>query len=624
MTKKLLSIVFGLALALNAWATINFPASAVQYWVGSGSNSAVVVIAWDESATPTALAWGVHWNGQATALDLLDSIEAHDSRFHNGSTSGVGSLTYSDGTLSLTPDVNYWCYTVNGQWATVGYSGYTMTDGDLMEISDGCAFSMTTATAVTNPNGNLPVEATISASDILYWVGQGSNSVIMAVNWADTCLAWGYRFSSATVTVQAMMTDIAAADPRFSFVGSGFLDDIYFFDAAAGMTDTLRITPGNYWESTRNGVMDGGMIQALSDGDFEKWGDPAAGTPIDSTYVDNWGWIYTNVYTMTVHPVCHPDSSGNGGGDDPQPEHGPFCGAVGTEGCDAVAATSSSIVAWATGCTVVRGPQNIAASGSPAVTYGDDTMAIGPVNMNDNLTVVSLGDGGSATLTFARPITNGPGADFAVYENSFNDYFLELAFVEVSSDGQRFVRFPATSLMQTTTQVVSNVDPTYINNLAGKYRMGYGTPFDLEELRDSTGINIDSIVYVRLVDVVGSIDPQYATYDAFGHMVNDPWPTASYSSGFDLDGVAVMHQLSSQQGIAEAADVVSAVGPNPATDYINIAVTHAVKATLFDHAGRTVADVNLRQGGNRISLAGLASGIYILRAEGSAVKIIKR
>ena len=36
-----------------------------------------------------------------------------------------------------------------------------------------------------------------------------------------------------------------------------------------------------------------------------------------------------------------------------------------------------------------------------------------------------VGDGGSAILTFDTPIANGPGFDFAVFENGFSDTFLE-------------------------------------------------------------------------------------------------------------------------------------------------------------------------------------------------------
>ena len=121
---------------------------------------------------------------------------------------------------------------------------------------------------------------------------------------------------------------------------------------------------------------------------------------------------------------------------------------------------------------------------------------------------ISLGDGGYAILTFEKPIINGDGFDFAVYENSFNDYFLELAFVEVSSDGLNFVRFPATSLTPTDRQIAGDgtIDATNINNLAGKYRVGWGTPFDLEELRDSANIDINNISVTIFINIFGRIN----------------------------------------------------------------------------------------------------------------------
>ena len=227
----------------------------------------------------------------------------------------------------------------------------------------------------------------------------------------------------------------------------------------------------------------------------------------------------------------------------PEPEEPTsFCGAVGTEGCTAISFDSSIVAAWATGCTIVRGPVDITDPDGPKVHYGTDDAGIGPASTSTT-DAVSLGDGGTATLTFAEPIRNIVGPDFAVFENSFDDHFLELAFVEVSSDGEHFVRFRASSLTQTETQLSGNLDPTLLNNLAGKYRVGYGTPFDLEELRGSEGLDIDRVTHVRLVDVVGTIDPQYATRDYKGRIVNDPWPTRDTiwaSGGFDLTGVAVL------------------------------------------------------------------------------------
>ena len=226
---------------------------------------------------------------------------------------------------------------------------------------------------------------------------------------------------------------------------------------------------------------------------------------------------------------------------------GPYAPAAGQPGSTAIHKDSSIINSWATGIEIARGWVNISDTtfhydGSNLATFGYPALALGEAN-GDSYNAVSLGDGGVATLTFNRTIVNGIGPDFAIFENSFSDTFLELAFVEVSSDGNRFVRFPAVSLTQTETQIdgFGTIDPTNIHNFAGKYRQGFGTPFDLDDLSDSTGIDLNNIRFVRIIDVVGSINEDYATYDSQGNMVNDPWPTPFSSSGFDLDAVAIIN-----------------------------------------------------------------------------------
>ncbi|MGI6718849.1 MAG: DUF4465 domain-containing protein [Bacteroidales bacterium] len=220
---------------------------------------------------------------------------------------------------------------------------------------------------------------------------------------------------------------------------------------------------------------------------------------------------------------------------------GPFPPAAGQEGSTAIHMDSPDIVSWVTGITLYRGFMDISTQDSLAY-FGVPSNALHKAEGN-SMEVVSFGDAGYAILTFDRPIVNGEGFDFAVFENSFSDNFLELAFVEVSTDGERFVRFPSVSLTPTDEQVdgFGSLDPTNIHNLAGKYRQGYGTPFDLEDLADSTGIDINNIRFVKIIDVVGCIQPEYASYDSEGNIVNDPWPTPFYSGGFDLDAVCVIN-----------------------------------------------------------------------------------
>lgn len=293
---------------------------------------------------------------------------------------------------------------------------------------------------------------------------------------------------------------------------------------------------------------------------------------------------------------------------------------AGQPGTTALHKDSSAFVAWATACTVVRGPQDISNPALGLASVGVQANVVGVPNGN----VLSLGDGGTATLTFAQPISNGPGWDFAVFENGFNDTYLELAFVEVSSNGTGFVRFPATSLTQTDTQIdgFGALDATKLDNLAGKYRAQFGTPFDLEALTDSPGLDVDAITHVRLVDVVGCIQDAYATHDHLGNKVNDPWTTAFASSGFDLDGVGVIHELATSVDEAFAQRTDLQLFPNPAetssTLRYSLRSPTRIHILLTDATGRTIralpaAMCSAGRHEQQLDLSGTPSGLYFVQ-----------
>jgi hypothetical protein len=210
-------------------------------------------------------------------------------------------------------------------------------------------------------------------------------------------------------------------------------------------------------------------------------------------------------------------------------------------GSSAVHKDSLVFVDWANNCSVNRGYVNIADKSLGFANSGNEAMACGKADIAN---VLSLGDGGSAICTFSKPIKNGTGFDFAVFENSFDHTFLELAFVEVSSDGVHFFRFASRSLSDTVHQTNSfgSTQAIHLDNLAGKYKGGYGTPFDLEELNGINGLDINAITHVKIIDVVGSLQNDFVTRDSKGNKINDPWPTPFPSSGFDLDAIGVIHQ----------------------------------------------------------------------------------
>jgi hypothetical protein len=211
---------------------------------------------------------------------------------------------------------------------------------------------------------------------------------------------------------------------------------------------------------------------------------------------------------------------------------GSFSGAVGTVGCEAISKDSAAFVAWANGnLTPVYGAEVEATWKTPAKAYGKATA--------DPYDIVCLGNGGTITMTFPRPIRNGEGPDFAVFENAISAGFLELAFVEVSSDGVNFLRFPNRSEGTFEIGAFGTVDPTTLNGLAGKHEKGYGTPFDLSTLSVSLLLDLENIRYVRIVEIIGNGN----TRDSTDHRIYDPTPTTG-SGGFDLEAIGVIHQRS--------------------------------------------------------------------------------
>lgn len=291
----------------------------VPYWIGTGNNSAVIAINWVD----TALAWGYRFSS-ATVLDALNAIAAADGRLivdQNGWLNDLLFIRAAGDTLRCSTR-GYWGSTNNGVMDAGLFQ--PLSNGDFEKLSDPVRGIYTGSAWTTNYDGYLesfyvypdvvqpvdlpasmvPAEATIAANDILYWVGSGSKKAVIAINWADTALAWGFKFDGAA-TVQDALDSMAAADSRFSTViGTYGLDDIVFVPAAG---DTLRLSTYSYWESTNNGYTDAGLYQPLSDGDFEKWADPAAGVFVKSTYFADWNyWGHTNVYPMTIHPVNRP------------------------------------------------------------------------------------------------------------------------------------------------------------------------------------------------------------------------------------------------------------------------------------------------------------------------------
>ncbi len=581
------------------------PASNIQFWVGSGSNE--VVAAFFFCSNPAVgIAYGYRFDGTATIQNMFDAIQTADPNFSYTVSGGfVNTLSYNNGTLICSITGGMVMYTVNGNFSS-GLSD-PLADGDYFELCEwgDCTLPVTNIYYPVDPSATA-ADATIDTDDIIYWVGNGDNEVVIAVNWCNPSVAkaWGVRFSGESAVLADIMHTLELYDSRIHFEGTGYITNITFAD---GTHDNY--TPSEYWMYNVNGVgaMFGVSEQTVVDGDVVKFGDSGCADDVD----ENWNYVWTT----PIDPVELPALSTE-----------VFDGIVGSEGCQAIKYDNPAILGWATSCVVTRGYQNIEQAGALA-SYGTDADAVGPSSETTDAGVVSLGDAGYAVLTFDMPITNGAGYDFAVFENALNHTFLELAFVEVSSDGVHFYRFPSVSNTQTTQQIGNSggVDATNLHNLAGKYIVGWGTPFDLEELDGYSNLDINNVTHVRIVDVVGSINPLYGTTDKNGHLINEPYPTAFNSSGFDLSGVAVMNGWTPTAVNNYQQEISFMAYPNPCQNVLNMNnVTVNEPVSLFNAMGQQIWNGMTQDTYMQIDMQAYPAGIYMLQVGTQMTKIVKR
>ena len=274
----------------------------IKFWIGEGESEVVFIVNWAEP--DTALAWGYRFDGENVVLKtIMDDVAAADYRFsYEGGESWINDLHFNDGVLDLSIVTPGWLsYLINGNSSWDTYDVATVADGEYVKIGDTeCGTMIDPQNWIyvwekeVAPVYALGEEATIDPSEIVYWIGEGENEVVFCVNWNEPniALAWGYRFSEESVTVETVMDAIAAADGRFSYIGSeGWLSDIMYNDYV-----NQYALVGPYWMYNVNGygAWYGYNEQTVVNGDFIKWGDVSCATEIAQ-------WTY--VWEQPVEPV---------------------------------------------------------------------------------------------------------------------------------------------------------------------------------------------------------------------------------------------------------------------------------------------------------------------------------
>ena len=132
-----------------------FTFSSIEHWSGNGSSRAVLVVDWHDGTRPHALAWGVRFDGTATALELWNTVTATNSGLSgtlaNGTVTNIvyNRLTRSGDILPGTGEhnVRWTAYT----WDHAAADGaWTLWRGDAPVFASTNFTQVTTALAATS------------------------------------------------------------------------------------------------------------------------------------------------------------------------------------------------------------------------------------------------------------------------------------------------------------------------------------------------------------------------------------------------------------------------------------------------------------------------------------------
>lgn len=136
--KNLLIMMFAILFANNLFAQFGF--DAITFWVGTGSNQAMLVVDFNDSSTTECYAWGYRFDGTKTGEEMLNDIAAADTNFVIDISGGfLNSISYKEHSgLPGAPD--YWM-TFSG----TSLSDWTMNSGISTELTNndwfGCSYT---------------------------------------------------------------------------------------------------------------------------------------------------------------------------------------------------------------------------------------------------------------------------------------------------------------------------------------------------------------------------------------------------------------------------------------------------------------------------------------------------
>ncbi|NOQ71554.1 MAG: T9SS type A sorting domain-containing protein [Crocinitomix sp.] len=297
---------------LPAYESANYDASMIQFWVGEGADSAVLVVDFVVGPSGEAMtyAWGYRFDGAMDAETMLNDIAAADVNLLVNAGPFLDDIMFN-GLAGLAADPHYW-NTYSGtnltDWTANAGIGTSISSGDWF----GCSYDAWPARRPFNPISALD-SADVPLSDVEFIFGTGENKAVLVIDFNEwlpgESYTFGYLFEAETITAQEVMIGLEDAEVfglMFNLDG-GFLNDISY---GASGEDGIAGAP-NYWstwsaQNVGDWIVNAGITTEMSDGDwfgcsYSTW-SPATPPSLPEVGFAVWGIDEAETAGLTLYP----------------------------------------------------------------------------------------------------------------------------------------------------------------------------------------------------------------------------------------------------------------------------------------------------------------------------------
>lgn len=271
MIKNTFKLGLAIVFSLCFFTAKSYDFSRVKFWIGEGSDSAMLVVSFNQSGKDSAYCWGVRFNGTLTGIELLDKVDQADRNFAWKSDGGfLDSISYNAIVGKNATNGFYWgIYSFDSSWNYNSGLSEVLANGSIYGVS---FTNFNPEVLPANPIAALNPDAV--KYDMVWkaneWFGEGEDSAFLVVDFNSvdniSSFVFGIRFKDSISGLEALNL-VENMDTTFHIQVDAFLNDISYrqYEGNGGAP--------NYWATWSatnfgNWEMNVGLQQKIRSGDF--------------------------------------------------------------------------------------------------------------------------------------------------------------------------------------------------------------------------------------------------------------------------------------------------------------------------------------------------------------------